>query len=51
VRLARQLYNDAVRDNRERRRRWVPRLLTVRHRAEAQRTFFEIDDAPVGETP
>ena len=45
VRLARQFYNDAVRDNNARRRRWVPRLLTVRHRDETQRTFFEIDDA------
>ena len=49
VMLARQFYNDAVRDNRHRRRRWVPRLLTVAHRAEAQRTFFEIDDAPLGD--
>lgn len=45
VMLARQLYNDAVRDNRSRRRRWLPRLLTIRHREERQRTFFEIDDA------
>jgi hypothetical protein len=45
VRLARQFYNDAVRDNRARRGRWLPRLLTVRHRDEAQRTFFEIDDS------
>jgi hypothetical protein len=44
--LARQFYNDAVRDNRTRRRRWLPRLLTIRHRAEPQRTFFEIDDSP-----
>jgi hypothetical protein len=44
VMLARQFYNDAVRDNRTRRRRWVPRLLTIRHRAEPQRAFFEIDD-------
>lgn len=46
VMLARQFYNDAVRDNRARRRRWVPRLLTIRHRGEPQRAFFEIDDAP-----
>lgn len=46
VQLARQFYNDAVRDDRERRRRWVPRLLTVAHRGEERRTFFEIDDAP-----
>jgi hypothetical protein len=45
VMLARQFYNDAVRDNRGRRRRWLPRLLTVRHRGEPQRTFFEIDDS------
>ena len=44
VMLARQFYNDAVRDNRTRRRRWIPRLLTIRHRAEPQRAFFEIDD-------
>lgn len=44
VMLARQFYNDAVRDNRTRRRRWVPRLLTIRHRAKPQRAFFEIDD-------
>ena len=43
VSLARQLYNDAVRDNRARRRRWVPRLLTLRHRASPVRSFFEID--------
>jgi hypothetical protein len=49
VMLARQFYNDAVRDNRHRRRRWVPRLLTVAHRDEAQRAFFEIDDAPLGD--
>jgi hypothetical protein len=47
VMLARQFYNDAVRDDRERRRRWVPRLLTVAHRGETRRTFFEIDDAPL----
>lgn len=46
VMLARQFYNDAVRDNRNRRRRWLPRLLTVRHRDEPVRGFFEIDDAP-----
>lgn len=45
VMLARQFYNDAVRDNRTRRRRWLPRLLTVWHRHEPQRTFFEIDDS------
>jgi len=45
VMLARQFYNDAVRDNLTRRRRWVPRLLTVRHRTEQQRAFFEIDDS------
>jgi hypothetical protein len=45
VMLARQFYNDAVRDNRTRRRRWVPLLLTVRHRDEPQRPFFEIDDS------
>jgi hypothetical protein len=47
VMLARQFYNDAVRDNRNRRRRWLPRLLTVRHRDEPVRAFFEIDDAPM----
>ena len=47
VMLARQFYNDAVRDDRERRRRWVPRLLTVAHRGEERRSFFEIDDAPL----
>jgi hypothetical protein len=46
VLLARQFYNDAVRDNRTRRRHWLPRLLTIRHRDEPQRTFFEIDDSP-----
>lgn len=46
VLLARQFYNDAVRDNRNRRRRWLPRVLTVRHRDEPTRAFFEIDDAP-----
>lgn len=45
VSLARQFYNDAVRDNRARRRRWLPRLLTIRHRDKVQRTFFEIDDS------
>jgi hypothetical protein len=45
VMLARQFYNDAVRDNRARRRRWLPRLLTIRHRDEPRRSFFEIDDA------
>ncbi len=45
VMLARQFYNDAVRDNRNRRRRWLPRLLTIRHRGEPQRAFFEIDDS------
>jgi hypothetical protein len=45
VMLARQFYNDAVRDNRNRRRRWVPLLLTVQHRDEPQRPFFEIDDS------
>jgi hypothetical protein len=50
VMLARQFYNDAVRDNRNRRRRWLPRLLTVRHRDEPQRTFFEIDDAVADDT-
>ncbi len=50
VMLARQFYNDAVRDNRTRRRRWLPRLLTIRHRDEPQRTFFEIDDAPADDT-
>jgi hypothetical protein len=45
VSLARQFYNDAVRDNRARRRRWVPRLLTVQHRDEPVRAFFEIDDS------
>jgi hypothetical protein len=49
VMLARQFYNDAVRDNRNRRRRWLPRLLTVRHRGTPQRTFFEIDDAPMSD--
>lgn len=49
--LARQFYNDAVRDNRHRRHRWIPRLLTVQHRGEAQRTFFEIDDAPLLDDP
>ena len=53
VQLARQFYNDAVRDNRARRRRWLPRLLTIRHRDEPQRAFFEIDDnvepAPAGQ--
>ena len=44
VQLARQFHNDAVRDNRNRRNRWLPRLLTIRHRDEPQRTFFEIDD-------
>jgi hypothetical protein len=45
VMLARQFYNDAVRDDRSLRRRWLPRLLTVQHRAEHRRTFFEIDDS------
>lgn len=45
VRLARQFHNDAVRDNRARRRRLLPRLLTVRHREDVQRTFFEIEDS------
>ncbi|HEU0132393.1 MAG TPA: NUDIX hydrolase [Mycobacteriales bacterium] len=49
VRLARQFYNDAVRDNLTRRRRWLPRLLTVRHRDEPRRTFFEIDDSPAAD--
>ena len=47
VMLARQFYNDAVRDNRARRRRWLPRLLTIRHRDAPQRAFFEIDDTLV----
>ena len=51
VQLARQFYNDAVRDNRARRNRWLPRLLTVRHRDEPQRTFFEIDDSAPAEKP
>ncbi len=44
VGFARQFYNDAVRDDRRLRRRWLPRLLTVRHRHERRRDFFEIDD-------
>jgi hypothetical protein len=42
VTLARQFYNDAVRDNRAQRKRWVPRLLTIRHRSEQPPRFFEI---------
>jgi hypothetical protein len=45
VQLARQFYNDAVRDNRARRRRLLPRLLTIRHRDQPRREFFEIDDS------
>jgi hypothetical protein len=45
VQLARHFYNDAVRDNRNRRAHWLPRLLTIRHRDERQRAFFEIDDS------
>ena len=45
VQLARQFFNDAVRDDRNLRARWLPRLLTVRHRQERRRTFFEIDDS------
>ena len=44
-RLARQFFNDAVRDDRGLRARWLPRLLTIRHRHEQRRTFFEIDDS------
>lgn len=51
VQLARQFYNDAVRDNRARRGRWLPRLLTIRHRDEPQRAFFEIDDSTPAEKP
>lgn len=45
VQLARQFFNAAVRDDRNLRARWLPRLLTVRHRHEPRRTFFEIDDS------
>lgn len=45
VQLARQFYNAAVRDDRNRRAHWLPRLLTIRHRDEERRTFFEIDDS------
>ena len=45
VQLARQFFNDAVRDDRNLRARWLPRLLTVRHRRDQRRTFFEIDDS------
>jgi hypothetical protein len=45
VLLARQFYNDAVRDDRALRRRWLPRLLTLRHRGEDRHTYFEIADS------
>ena len=45
VRLARQFFNDAVRDDRNLRARRLPRLLTIRHRHAERRTFFEIDDS------
>jgi hypothetical protein len=45
VLLARQFYNDAVRDDLALRRRWLPRLLTVRHRGETRHTYFEIADS------
>lgn len=45
VQLARQFFNDAVRDDRNLRARRLPRLLTIRHRNEQRRTFFEIDDS------
>ena len=44
VGLARQFYNDAVRDTLRLRRRWLPRLLRLRHRHEAPPRFFEIAD-------
>ncbi len=43
VAFARQFYNDAVRDNRALRRRWVCRLLRVLRR-DTPRGFFEIDE-------
>ncbi|MCA1823121.1 MAG: NUDIX hydrolase [Mycobacteriales bacterium] len=42
VGLARQFYNDAVRDHRALRRRWLPRLLASRQ--PEPRGFFEIED-------
>lgn len=45
IQLARSFYNAAVRDDRAQRSRWLPRLLTVRHREKERRTFFEIDDS------
>jgi hypothetical protein len=46
VGFARQFYNDAVRDNRTLRRRWLCRLLT--RRGGPGRGFFEIDDTDLG---
>ena len=45
MQLARQFYNAAVRDDRNRRAHWLPRLLTIRYRDADRRTYFEIDDA------
>lgn len=48
--LARRFYNDAVRDTRSLRGRWMPRLLRLGGRRQLP-AFFEIDDRPPSTEP